>query len=205
MIPAQIQLLRPKTADHLSLRITPSDREYSWEAGQWIDFSVPGQMRMAGYSICSPKGQGTFEILVRRSIHPVTKWLFSDAKIGSSVFISKASGSCIYNPEEHQEIVCFAGGVGITPMISMIRTARRLGKKATLYYAVKDIANNPYPEEIQEGDLFVGTRRLSFSQLCRQHTVDTHFFLCGPRNFIDEGVQTLQQCGYKNIHFERWW
>ena len=117
----------------------------------------------------------------------------------------KASGSCIYKPDEHQNIVCFAGGVGITPMISMIRTARRLGKKATLYYAVKNQESNPYPEEIQTEELFIGDNKLSFSHLCSNHEPDTHFFLCGPRNFIDDGVQLLQQNGYKNVHFERWW
>ena len=205
MIPARVQLLHSKTPDHLSLRITPSDVNYSWEAGQWVDFSVPGQLRMAGYSICSPQGKGTFELLVRRSTHPVTAWLFSSARVGNAVLIGKASGACIYKPEEHHNIVCFAGGVGITPMISMMRTARRLGKKATLYYAIKNQESNPYPEEIQESELFLGRNTFSFSQLCVQHPTETHFFLCGPRNFIDDGVQTLQQNGYKNIHFERWW
>ena len=205
MIPARIQLIRPKTPDHLALRITPSELDYLWEAGQWVDFAVPGQLHVAGYSICSPQGTGTFELLVRRSSHPVTEWLFSSAQIGSPVIIGPASGSCIYKPHEHDTIVCFAGGVGITPMISMIRTARRLGKSATLYYAIKDQESNPYPEEIQAEELFIGENKLSFSHLCTQHTPQTHFFLCGPRNFIDDGVQTLQAHGYTNIHFERWW
>ena len=205
MIPARIQLIRSKTPDHVSLRIAPSDLDYSWEAGQWVDFSIPGQLRMAGYSICSPQGTGTFELLVRHSTHPVTKWLFTSARIGSPVLIGKASGTCIYKPEQHDDIVCFAGGVGITPMISMIRTARRLGKKSTLYYAIKTPDSNPYPEEIQESELFIGENKLSFSHLCVKHPPETHFFLCGPRNFIDDGVQTLQQHGCKNIHFERWW
>ena len=205
MIPAHIQLIRLKTPNHISLRITPSDHNYSWEAGQWIDFAVPGKLRMAGYSICSPQGKGTFELLVRRSTHSVTTWLFSSARVGNTVLIGKASGSCIYKPEEHHDIVCFAGGVGITPMISMMRTARRLDKNATLYYAIKDQESNPYPEETQESELFIGENKLSFSQLCTQHSSETHFFLCGPRTFIDHGVQTLQEHGHRNIHFERWW
>jgi ferredoxin-NADP reductase len=207
MILATIQLVQHKTPNHIALRITPSEQDYHWEAGQWIDFAVPAHphFSMAGYSICSPQGKGSFWLLVRKSKHPITNWIFSSAKIGGTVLIGPASGSCIYKPEEHHNMVCFAGGVGITPMISMIRTARRLGKQATLYYAIKSIEDNPYPDELTQEELFIEPNKLSFSELSKRHTQDTHFFLCGPRLFIDDGVQTLQKHRFPHIHFERWW
>lgn len=191
----------------MALRITPKTSDYRWEAGQWIDFAVPTHphFSMAGYSICSPQGDGSFWLLVRKSKNPISNWIFSSARMGAPILISHPCGTCIYRPEEHQEIVCFAGGVGITPMISMIRTARRIGRKSTLYYAIRTKEDNPYPNEITDEELYIGAHTLSFSTLCSNHTPQTHFFLCGPRDFIDDGVQALQKMQYPNIHFERWW
>jgi nitric oxide dioxygenase len=211
MIPAHIQRIQKYGSSFISLDITPSDSSYSWKAGQWVDFAVhlPPNISVAGYSFCSPAGSGTFSLLIRRSNHNVTTWIFSSAKIGDPVFIGPASGTCFYNPKEQDEIVCFAGGIGISPMISMIRTARRLGKKQTLYYSIRaseeDTLRNIFGTEIPPENICIGEKKLSFSSLCTRHPQNTHYFLCGPRNFIDEGILSLEKNNRPNIHFERWW
>ena len=206
MIPAHIQLIRKQSADLLHIDIIPSDSTYTWKAGQWIDFAaqIGPNLHVAGYSFCSPAGSGRFSLLIRRSKHPVTRWLYDHAKMGDPVFIGPASGTCVYDPDEHEEIVCMAGGIGITPMISMLRTARRLGKKATLYHGIRNKDDVMFETETDASRRYIG-ERLPFKEVAQQHGPQAHYFFCGPRGFIDEGVQVLQNLQYPHLHFERWW
>ena len=206
MIPASILQIRPQSTDLIHLEIQPSDPSYSWKAGQWVDFAVQigANLHVAGYSFCSAAGAGRFSLLVRKSKHPVTQWLYTQAKVRDAVFIGPASGPCFYDPEKHEEIVCMAGGIGITPMISMLRTARRLGKKAVLYHSIRYQEDILFEREIPSTHRFIG-ERLQFQQLAKRHGPQAHYFFCGPRSFIDDGVIALQQLEYPNLHFERWW
>lgn len=204
MIPAIIQRIEKKSSSLIDLRIRPSRLDYHWQAGQWVDFAIPPDMRMAGYSFCSPTGSGSFSLLIRQSSHPVTQWIYSSAMVGSPVFIGEASGTCIYNPDEQEEIVCFAGGIGITPMISMTRTARRLGKKHTIYHAVRTPEENVFSQEIPSECVFIG-EQMNFEQLIPKHPSSAHFFLCGPKDFINDGIEALNRHHCSQIHYERWW
>jgi nitric-oxide synthase len=50
-----------------------------------------------------------------------SRWLFSGGE-GSFLRISEPAGN-YYLPEEHRnDVVCFAGGIGITPALAMVRS-----------------------------------------------------------------------------------
>ena len=206
---AFIQEYTALTDEILQLKIRPEREQFSWLAGQWIDFScvIEGQEHVAGYSICSAAGSGSFELLVRRSSHPVSLWLHQEDRSGASIRIQGGSGSCVYLPERHQEIVCLAGGIGITPLISMLRTARQSQRAATLYHSVRDRGELIFAHEFPSAHFVVTSegQRIDFAAVARQHGARAHYFLCGPRTFIDGAVEQLPQHGIENIHFERWW
>ena len=197
------------TDEIVQLKIRPEDHQFSWLAGQWIDFScvVEGHEQVAGYSICSAAGSGSFEILVRRSRHPVSSWLHSADRSANSVLIQGGSGDCVYRPEQHKEIVCIAGGIGITPLISMLRTARQHQRKASLYHSVKKRDELLFAQEFSDGHFFVTSedQRLDFAKIAREHGMYAHYFLCGPRSLIDEASKQLDLLGVLNVHYERWW
>ena len=206
MIPAIILRKQQQSHHLIALEILPSDPTYCWKAGQWLDFGLdfPQESPLAGYSFCSPAGSGKFSLLIRASSHPVSQWIVHKSKEGDSVRIGKPSGTCVYHPEIHEEIVCFAGGIGITPMISMIRTARLFRKPHSLYLAIRQKEDNVFSEEIPSACVCIG-EKLDFKQYIVQHPSSAHYFLCGPRNFIDEGIHILKENNRSNIHFERWW
>ena len=207
--PAHIQEYHLLTEEIVKLKVTPENEQFSWLAGQWIDFScmIDDQEQVAGYSICSAAGKGSFELLVRKSRHPVSLWLHQANRSGASILIQGGSGSCVYLPEQHQEIVCLAGGIGITPIISMLRTARQHQKNATLYHSVRHREELLFAEEFPDSHYTVTAEghRLDFTTIALKHGKHTHYFLCGPRSFIDEAAAVLSQAGCVNVHFERWW
>ena len=207
MIIAHITQLKAYTDKHISIMIQPEDTHYSWKAGQWVDFAIRHreQLHVAGYSFCSPSGSGRFELLVRHSQHPVTQWLMNGAQIGDEVYLGTASGSCCYSPQNHSPAVCLAGGVGITPMVSITRTARQNHKPVTLYHAIKNQGERLFAEEVDHCFVSAQDQRMDFTRIGQQHGPDAHYFLCGPRAFIDTACIKLQTLGCHNLHFERWW
>ena len=228
MIPASItQKTLHNSRKYISLIIKPRDTSYSWIAGQWIDLTSPHfynktknnteqRIPVGGYSFCSPTGSGDFEILIRKSNHPVTEWIFEQIEIEVSldILIGKASGNFQYNPEIHTNIVCLAGGVGITPLISMIRTQRQYQTNNTdptttamLYHSIKTKDDILFPNEFSSNDkIFISqeNNKINFKDVAKQHG-NVDYFICGPTSFIDDAVCDLKSCGCEKLHFEKWW
>lgn len=206
---ARIQESRWLTEAILQLKVRPEDEGFSWLAGQWIDFScvIEGQEQVAGYSICSAAGQGSFELLVRKSSHPVSAWLHSADRGGASVLIQGGAGRCVYLPNQHPEVVCLAGGIGVAPIVSILRTARLHQQPATFYHSVRHRDELVFADEFPSAQVIVTSedQRLDFPTVARQHGGHPHYFVCGPRSFIDEAVSLLPQHGAINVHCERWW
>ena len=206
---AKITKYQKLTEEIVQLEIDPLNENFSWLAGQWVDFSriIDGEESVAGYSICSAAGSGPFELLVRRSRHPVSAWLHTDDRRGCSVLIQGGSGKCVYDPEQHDEIVCLAGGIGVTPLISMLRTARRHNRPATFYHTVRHRDELIFMREFEEGHFVVTSEgsRLDFNDIAERHGPRCHYFICGPRSFIDDSEAQLKNSGAVFVHFERWW
>mmetsp|Transcript_21253 Transcript_21253/g.24465 ORF Transcript_21253/g.24465 Transcript_21253/m.24465 type:complete len:224 (-) Transcript_21253:70-741(-) len=223
MINGKIIHMSLHTPKHLTIHIKPLTESYSWIAGQWLDFTVPKkclpqdkQSSVAGYSFCSPTGSGEFELLVRKSRHPVSQWLFEKGQVGDQVLLGEATGDCTYDPNNQSHLVCIAGGVGITPLISMIRTAvaaaaanptLSVTNSATLYHCVKDRSELLFTDEIPNENLFISSEktRISFNDIGKKHGVLADYFLCGPTDFIDSGESKIKSLGCEKVHFERWW
>lgn len=108
------------------------NQQFTFKAGQWIDFHVPGLTQIAGYSICSSpeyfKETSLIELAVKSTAYPPTKWVHDQCKIDSQVQIS-VGGDFYYDINEDvdkdHDVLLLAGGVGINPLISILRHIAR--------------------------------------------------------------------------------
>ena len=124
---ATIVAIRQETPTIKSFRLDLNGHEIGFKAGQWVDFFVilEGAEAVGGYSITSsPAEQTTISLAVRRddSDHPVTNWLHEDARVGDTVEVS-LGGDFYYEPDEAESVVLIAGGIGLTPLMSIVRSA----------------------------------------------------------------------------------
>jgi ferredoxin-NADP reductase len=126
---------------------------FEFKAGQFLTIRVraDGKEHARCYSISSPPGaQGHLEITVKR-IGLVSGALHSTVRPGSTVSVRPPGGAFIYPAGEDRPIVLIAGGVGITPLMCMLRHAidAEPTRPVTLFYSVRTVEDIAFCDEIQ--------------------------------------------------------
>ncbi|MEM3091104.1 MAG: FAD-dependent oxidoreductase [Candidatus Pacearchaeota archaeon] len=118
------------------------EKEINFVAGQHIGIWLPkliyddpkGSFRL--FSICSsPKNKKMISIAFRDTKSGFKKTLLK-LPIGTEVELMKPTGFFVLPKDQKQRIGFIAGGIGITPFMSMLNYAKenKLSQKITLYY-----------------------------------------------------------------------
>ena len=111
---------------------------------------VDGQPHVRCYSISSaPETPGYLEISVRRQ-GLVSAMLHSTVRPGSLLAVKPPAGSFVYPAGDDRPLVLVAGGVGITPVLSMLRhgAAADPNRPITLLYSVRDEQDIAFRDEL---------------------------------------------------------
>ncbi len=232
-LPATIVAIRQETPTIKSFALDLDGREIGFMAGQWVDFFVTleGAEAVGGYSITSsPAEQTTFSLAVRRddSNHPVTNWLHEDARVGDEVEVA-LGGDFFYEPDETESVVLIAGGIGLTPLMSIVRSVHELATRTrlTLVYSASTPDELLFRDEL--GEIAAANPRIRHvftvtqpapeawgghtgridSPLLKAESVDLDalFFVCGPPAMIRAMIAMLRGLGVQRarIRYEQWW
>ncbi len=232
-IPATITLIRQETPTIKSFALDLGGREIGFSAGQWVDFFVrlEGAEAVGGYSITSsPALQDSISLAVRMDSgsHPVTGWLHGDARVGDDVEIA-LGGDFYYTPDEAESVVLIGGGIGLTPLMSIVRSVDEQANRTQLKLVYSAVS----PEELlfreQLESIAARNPRISLAFTITQpmadvwdgHTgridadllraegidLDALFFICGPPDMIRDMAAMLESIGVPSsrIRYERWW
>ena len=232
-IPATIVRIAQQTPTIKSFDLDLGGHEMGFKPGQWVDFfaTLEGAEAVGGYSITSsPTIQNAIGLAVKLDAgdHPVTNWLHHEARVGDSVEIS-LGGDFYYTPDMGGPIVLIAGGIGLTPLMSVLRAIDESESRAstTLIYSVSTPSELLFRQELEEvasrnsviSLVFTVTRpgdepwsgrvgRID-DALLRSERVspDSLFFICGPPAMIRDIVGTLNRLGVpgSRVKYEQWW
>lgn len=106
-------------------------------AGQFLtlDIAPHGVPTRRSYTIASPPSwRDRIEITVKREEHGlVSRWLHDDVKAGDRINVEAPSGSFGFSGNERPSVVLIGGGVGITPMMSIVRYLTDTDWPGTIY------------------------------------------------------------------------
>ncbi|ERE90066.1 oxidoreductase NAD-binding domain-containing protein 1 [Cricetulus griseus] len=160
-----------------SLRLLVADKAFSFKAGQWVDFFIPGVSVVGGFSICSSpqllEQERMIELAVKYTNHPPAIWVHNKCTLDSEVAL-RVGGEFFFDPqptEAPRNLVLIAGGVGINPLLSILRHSADLHRdqankgssyeigKIKLFYSAKNTSEllfkknildlvNEFPEKI---------------------------------------------------------
>ncbi|OKI00884.1 phthalate 4,5-dioxygenase [Streptomyces sp. CB02923] len=182
----------PVAEDVVSLVLRGADGPLApWEPGAHVDIALPNWLTRQ-YSLCGdPTDLGSYRVAVRHD--PLSRG-------GSEYihrFLSTGRTLDVSLPRNHFPLapapryLFLAGGIGITPVLPMLRAATAAGLPASLVYAGATAASMPFADELRAayGDAvrIVATQqdgRPDFDALAAELEPGTLVYCCGPASML---------------------
>lgn len=222
---SSVEQITPSTALLSLKKHSDESRLFAFEPGQYaaISFTRNGKPSVARcFSIVtSPTEQGVLQFAMRtRGSYTSTVAQLSE---GVEVYIRGPFGGFVFDSKRDERAVMIAGGIGITPFMSMLNYASALQLKndIRLVYSVANVDDIPFYQRllelqgsnpnskvefvVAEGDLSglvkdeqsVTTGRISEAVLrpYTTHANEATYFICGPPPFMAAVVGQLQALG----------
>lgn len=201
-------------ARSLVLEIPEPLREtFAYRAGQFLTFRVPwpGGTLVRCYSLSSsPVTDAEHKVTVKRvEGGRVSNWMNDVPAVGDELEVMRPAGLFCLR-ERSTPLVLFAGGSGITPVISILKTALASSPRdVRLLYANRNRESIIFRDELAElegryrGRLCVAHRLDDVHGFADRETVlrhvgeagDADFYICGPGPFMDLVERTLEELG----------
>lgn len=196
----RVDALRFEAPDILSLELVdPECAELpAFDAGAHVDLHLPSGL-LRSYSIASsPSERSRYVLGVHRT--PASRggssWIHESLRPGALVDVSDPLNN--FALDETAEIsVLIAGGIGITPMLSMAHQLSEAGKPWVLHYAVRDRALLAFGAELEQlGALPTGRVEvhvdaehdgavLDLDAVVARADDGAHLYCCGPTPMIE--------------------
>src|SRR3954451_22665142 len=130
-----------------------AEGEFDYRPGQFLTLAVPSdQTGIAArcYSLSSsPHDGGPLTVTVKRTADGyASNWICDHLEVGSTIAVLPPSG--IFTPASlDADLLLFAGGSGITPVMSITRTALAHGSgRIVLFYANRDETSVIFAREL---------------------------------------------------------
>ena len=165
------------------------------------------------YSLCGRADAGAYEVAVARSDQSTggSQYLHDTVKPGDIISVSPVQDR-FGLAESARHHLMIAGGIGITPFLSMIEQCRRQGHSFTLHYCLKSAADHPFRDrldELQPNELVLhysrtaNGERLDIASLLAQQSDTTHVYCCGPDSMMAAVRAATAAWTPERVHFEK--
>src|SRR5215207_5926719 len=227
-----VEETRPESETIRSFVLVPADGGpvLRHRPGQYLTFTldVPGAgLLKRNYSISSGPNARSYRISVKREARPGTpsglasNWLHDQAEPGTRLRVAPPAGDFFLDETSDGPVVLLSGGVGLTPMMSMLESIVQSGSGRPVWYVhgahdgrvhamrdhVRDLATKgrnvtvrTYYEAPNASDVagrdYDERGFISTDWLARNTPMaDAVYYLCGPRPFLRAYVSGLARIG----------
>lgn len=229
-----------ETSDAKSISFDLPDElreEFFFKPGQHLTLKadIQGEDIRRTYSLCVAPQDGDLKVTVKRIAGGVfSNWANDNLKAGDHIEVMPPHGSFTWEFDRgaSNHYAGFAGGSGITPILSLLKTAllTEPDSRFTLFYGNRDSSSVIFLEELaklknrfmnrfqvhhflaeeaEDIDLFNGLLDRTKCDLILGSLVEpeeiTAFFICGPGPMMDAAEEALQAVGvaHEKIFVER--
>ena len=184
-----------------------------FSAGAHITIHVPNGM-LRKYSLCNdPTERDRYQVAVRREVNGRggSCSLIDDVKAGDELTVV-APVNDFGLPPRAQDFLFIAGGIGVTPMMAMIRQVVAEGKRFRLYYCTRSPETTAFREELNapqfkdmvtihydQGD---PSRSLDLRPILAERKNREHLYCCGPRPLMEAVRAMTDHWSPTAVHFE---
>ncbi|AMV48698.1 PDR/VanB family oxidoreductase [Paraburkholderia caribensis] len=181
--------------------------------GAHIDVHLPtGLVRQ--YSLCGgPQQRDAYVIAVQHNVA---------SRGGSRAMHALQVGDTlsIDGPRNHFPLandarysVLLAGGIGITPLLSMAERLARTQASFELHYCVRNRERAAFLDRLDAPHLngrctlytddAPADARIDVARIVRDPLPGSHLYVCGPSGFMDHAFDTAKQAGWTDRHLHR--
>ncbi|BBZ35650.1 PDR/VanB family oxidoreductase [Mycolicibacterium confluentis] len=177
-----------------------------WSPGAHIDLHLPnGCVRQ--YSLCADvdeRNRWRVAVLLDREGRGGSRYIHEELAVGAQLVVSQPRNNFPLKPADGYVFV--AGGIGITPLLPMIRHAEASGSRWRLTYGGRTLTRMPYLEELRRFgarvDLWPQDERgvIDLDAVFAGCSAGEAVYTCGPEAMLNaiEGRDCLA-----SVHMER--
>ncbi|MRI34025.1 3-ketosteroid-9-alpha-hydroxylase [Endozoicomonas sp. OPT23] len=197
--------------------------DFDYLPGQFLTLKVPfdGQELIRCYSLASsPDVDDVHKVTIKRvDGGRISNWINDEVKPGDRIEVMPPAG-LFYLNEGTNDIVLFGGGSGITPVISILKSAlTTTDRKVKLVYANRDEQSVIFRKELKKMEhkyidrlsviyVYDSIHGFVSRQMVKGATAGSdgaEFYICGPGPFMDTVESSLLEQGEdrSRIHVER--
>ncbi|KAA2317218.1 oxidoreductase [Pseudooceanicola sediminis] len=212
----RVQAIRYEAETIRSVELHPvtGDRVPAFEAGAHVDLALPGDLIRSYSLINGPEQRNAYVVAVNRDAESTggSQYICERLRVGDILEVTTARNTFAL-ADTGAPVVLFAGGIGITPILSMIRHLEARQADWSLVYAVRARANAAFLDVLAELDagrgrvhLHVDDEAGALLDLAAQFArvpADAHVYCCGPVPMIDAFEVLGRGRAAELVHVER--
>ena len=185
----------------------------TFSAGSHIEIELPDNIRRH-YSLCNDPSEThryLIAVLQEKESRGGSQSLHYGVKEGDLLEVSIPKNNFPLD-QRGMHFILIAGGIGITPLLSMAYKLKTLRKSFELHMCARSHEYAPFKKELEgfgglakthmhisDGD---PSQRLDVSSLLKQPLSESLVYCCGPQSLMDAVGQATSDWGAKKIHFE---
>ncbi|NWA03135.1 PDR/VanB family oxidoreductase [Pseudomonas gingeri] len=208
----RVRHITQETPSIVSIDLAPveSDRLPAFEAGAHIDLHLPNGL-VRSYSLMScPSDLSHYRLGVLHDRRSRGGSAFIHKHLRAGALLKASAPRNNFPTGNAARAVFIAGGIGITPLLSMARQLAGKGAAVELLYCSRSEGEVAFRGELEglQGavtyhfdDQHGGAPDLK--TLMRDYPRDTHFYCCGPVPMLEAFDQACTALGIKHRHTER--
>lgn len=212
-----IQQIRLESEDTASFDLVAGDERPvpPFIAGAHINVQIPGGPRRSYSLVNAPSERTRYRIAVKREpgSQGGSVWFHEKARVGMALQVSPPQNDMAL-AEDAPLNVFIAGGIGITPMLSMIERLQEQGGPWQLHYSARTPRQMAFRAALQQldtqgrGQIHLhftgdGDARMDIAHIVRSAPVDAHLYACGPTALIDGFIDASRARRPQTVHYER--
>jgi ferredoxin-NADP reductase len=184
----------------------------AFTAGSHIDVEL-GNGDERSYSLLNPQSEThryVIAVLREAAGRGGSAWMHDGLREGDFVRASAPSNNFRLS-EAGDHHILIAGGIGITPILSMADRLSEIGRDYQVHYCARDVAEAAFAEEIASrhgarasfyydgGD---PSRGLDVVQLLKVRPAAAHVYVCGPASLIRATREAGRDWPMGTVHYE---
>lgn len=190
------------------LQPPPGQQLPAFTAGAHVDLTLDNGLVRSYSLVNAPSERHRYTIAVQkdRASRGGSRWIHDNLRPGGVVTVSAPRNNFPLN-EAAEKSVFIAGGIGITPILSMTQRLSAIGRDWELYYCARTRAAAAFLDVLGGNarlnfDQEPGGRMLDIAALVRSLPAEAHVYCCGPLPMLASFEEATADRPRERVHLE---